>query len=226
MSLSIGIYELFAYTIPGVLYIYVINEFLRIINYPYVDISKVDNLAQLAILAVLAYIAGHIFDSIAQKIWSPLFLREDVPERMLMYVKEKNKGFDIQFTADQVQLLRSAIRRNDKAIVDRFSKHDVLHIMLRNVSFGFLLFCILQFVLFWQSSWSLQYLVVALTSLGISIIAIRRSEVFRERYYLNIFDAALCYGTSMEQILRFPMPEDSSLPKMPLPSASPDSDVE
>jgi hypothetical protein len=98
--------------------------------------------------------------------------------------------------------------------------------MLRNVSFGFLLFCILQFVLFWQSSWSLQYLVVALTSLGISIIAIRRSEVFRERYYLNIYDAALCYGTSMEQILRFPMPEDNNLPKMPLPSASPDSDNE
>jgi hypothetical protein len=226
MSISVGFYELFAYTIPGVIYIYVINEFLRLINYLYVDINKLENLVQLTILALLAYVAGHIFDSIAQKVWNPLFLRSDIAEKMLWVVKEKNKELNIQFTVDQIPLLRSLIRRQNLNIVDRFSKHDVLFIMLRNVSFGLALFGILQLCLFWQSNWAFQFLVVALISLGTSIIAIRRSEVFRERYYEHVFDAAICYGTSIEQILKLSPLSDLLQPSTPQTISPPESKVE
>ena len=39
MSFSLGIYDLFAYLIPGLLYLFVFNGFSRIIGWEFVDIS-------------------------------------------------------------------------------------------------------------------------------------------------------------------------------------------
>ena len=39
MSLTIGIYDLFAYIIPGLLYLFVLNEFLQLIGAAYLALG-------------------------------------------------------------------------------------------------------------------------------------------------------------------------------------------
>lgn len=226
MSISIGIYELFAYTVPGVVYIYVINEFLRLLNFPHVDISKLDNIAQLSILAVIAYISTHIFDSITRRIWVPLFMNEDFKKESLESFKRERNEVDIQFTADQSQLIASAICHSDKDFYDRIAMLDVLYMMLRNISFGFLLFSILQLAIFWKNNWEIQFLIIALLSFVVAIILIYRSKQFRKRYFQYFYSSALCYGTSIEQILHLPSSKKTSIKPTPQPKSSPDSNIE
>ena len=40
MSIAIGIYDLFSYLIPGALYLYLINDFLRVVGWQYIDLTK------------------------------------------------------------------------------------------------------------------------------------------------------------------------------------------
>ena len=40
MSISLGIYDLFSYLIPGVLYLFVLNQFFRVIGWQSIDIAS------------------------------------------------------------------------------------------------------------------------------------------------------------------------------------------
>ena len=71
MSFSIGIYDLFAFTIPGLLYIYIIYEFLQkpgvlnsgLLNFPAFPDGY--GLLIFVLLLVSAHILGHLLDLFA-----------------------------------------------------------------------------------------------------------------------------------------------------------------
>ena len=69
MSITLEIYDVFSYAIPGILYLFTFNEGLRLLRLPFVDISQLNNNYHLILLVLLSYLVGHLFDYISHYIW-------------------------------------------------------------------------------------------------------------------------------------------------------------
>jgi hypothetical protein len=54
VSITLGIYDIFSYAIPGILYLFTLNEGLRLLRLPFVDISQLNNNSHLVLLGLLS----------------------------------------------------------------------------------------------------------------------------------------------------------------------------
>jgi hypothetical protein len=77
MSITLEIYDVFSYAIPGVLYLFTFNEGLKLLRLPFVDISQSNNGYHFFLLALLSYLVGHLFDYISHGIWYRRFTVEN-----------------------------------------------------------------------------------------------------------------------------------------------------
>jgi hypothetical protein len=73
--------------------------------------------------------------------------------------------------------------------------------MLRNVSFALFLLSVVLAVSAFSSDFLLVYLVGAIGTLIGSIVALRRSDVFNQWFYMSIYQQSLVYGNSLKQVL-------------------------
>ena len=84
MSITLGIYDFFAYLIPGLLYLFVFNEFLRSIGRSTLNIVSWFRMGQAPDIILFVpiligdYIIGQIFDPLAQRVFSNLSIDFDI----------------------------------------------------------------------------------------------------------------------------------------------------
>ncbi|MFN8596392.1 MAG: hypothetical protein U0559_09450 [Anaerolineae bacterium] len=100
MSIRIGIYDFFAYTIPGALYLIAVGYLATIFGLAAIDFQWLANLAglQALALAMCAYIGGLIVDLIAMR-WSHLFRSRDLSGIKLDEFKKAHPNLDVKFKA-------------------------------------------------------------------------------------------------------------------------------
>ncbi len=73
MSFTLGLYDLFANLIPGFIYLFIFNETLRELGFAYFDVTQIDNVPYFLLLAMLAYLVGHVMDYLAHHLWERVF---------------------------------------------------------------------------------------------------------------------------------------------------------
>jgi hypothetical protein len=90
MSIRVGIYDFFAYTIPGSLYLAIVVYGFVVFGLFEFDVSWLSNLSLVQIIAssILAYIVGLVVDLIAKQ-WYRLFRPKDFPKDELKRFRKR-----------------------------------------------------------------------------------------------------------------------------------------
>jgi len=200
MSITIGFYDFFSYTVPGLLYLYTINKFLEIINFPYVSLEDISLDIWFAIIGVvLSYIVGALLDTFAYR-WYLLFHKNKVEQRVIDNFKKYYPDLKVDFAIHDRRLAFSFIRHNNLELAENIDKFKALSIMLQNISFGLLLFSVVQIIKLILGGYSDFVLVSMLITLIFSYVAIHRSALFNFWYWSGNFEQALHYGKSVSEM--------------------------
>lgn len=204
MSITIGIYDFFSYTVPGTVYLLVAYSALNLVRPTNVDLSKFSDAAiwgSLILLVFFSFLMGHIFDSISHRAWYRLFYRGGSQERAYDQFT-KIVGVKVFFNPHQWSILLAAIRHNNAQLAEAIDRNKATSIMLRNISFALFLlgvvFVIHAFISI--SSWCVFASLSLIIFIG-SAISLRRSDNFNMGFYHMIYIQALMYGDSMEKVL-------------------------
>ena len=208
MSFSIGIYDLFAYTVPGFLYLYVIYAFLQtfglfrpgLLSLP----SFPDGFWLLVFVAVLvlAHLMGHLLDIFAHWFVFRLFKSYKFSDRILERTKRVHTDIDIQYQAKDWGLLFSMLRQRNLEFTRTIDSFEANSILLRNTSFGLFLLGALQIYSLFLSFNGLG-IAIAIVCLLFSFIARRRSHMFHSWFLTDIFESSLRYGNSLQDVITY-----------------------
>ena len=99
MSIRISIYDFFAYTIPGSIYLFIAIYACTIFGIVHIDWLSLDlSVVQIIVIAGLAYITGLIFEPIA-KLWYRLFKPRNFADTVLKEFKHLHPSLEVRFRA-------------------------------------------------------------------------------------------------------------------------------
>jgi hypothetical protein len=217
MSVTLGIYDFFAYIIPGLLYLYVLNEFLRSVGAIFIDFStwfqpgQTPSIIFVIPLLIIAYVFGHIFDLFAYQFYVEFIYRlrhkRSIPDKHLQYLKEKYPSLDIRFEPKDWNIMFTFLRGRNVEMTRTIDKYQVDSIMLRNIAFGSLVLSIVHFSMFFSTG-LLKWLIFALVTFIFSLLAVNRSNRFRTWFYGAIFQASLEYGKNLKEVAEYTIKKD------------------
>jgi len=148
MSISLGLYDLFANTIPGFLYLYLAIEFLRYLGWRTIDITQVDTIGDVLAVIVASFILGNIISSLTYKFWYKVFFRRSSRDLSLTRLKKLYPEIKIGFDYYDDELIFAVIKHHDKSLAEKLEVARVNSIMMRNISFGLFIYGIWQIILF------------------------------------------------------------------------------
>jgi hypothetical protein len=189
MSIRVGLYDFFAYTIPGGLYLFTITYLGIILGWIKIDFQVFNNLSvmQVSVLIALAYITGMILEPIAKQ-WQRIFKSKGISQKVLDGFKEKHADLDIRFRAWDWAVLLAYLRRENIDVAVEIERHKVTSIMLRNVSLSLILLAVIHIVEFIRTNF-VWYLVLFAALVFASIMAGRESTKFQAWFYSTIYEA-------------------------------------
>ncbi len=214
MSITIGIYDLFSYLIPGMLYLYLVNEILRLFGWKFVDIAKLiqGGDAAIGLLAVIliglgAYITGHIFESL-RSVLLDNWLYHGAPDRALAKIRRRlsHSNIEVGFHFDEWSIYQEGLKaRNDNSVGDS-ERYKADALMMRNFSFGLLLYGLIQLLYFIGQTNNWYHLPLFIIGVAVSYLTFKRAKRFDEWYYRTIYSQALIYGSNLKEFLENPTP--------------------
>lgn len=206
MPFTLGFYDLFSFLIPGLFYLYVIYEVFRLLGvdfqvlFPATILSSIPDYGIVAILLVVALIAGNIFDHLARRFVNKLIYRDIMPQTVLTMIKARDSSVNIQFESKDWHLLNVIIRQRSLPVIQTLDKYQADSIMFRNLSLIALsLGLIMIFRAILENNPSL-WIAVGVAFL-FSIVSAQRSRLFHKWFFEGIFLAALEYGNSVNEVL-------------------------
>ena len=202
MSIKIGIYDFFAYTIPGVFYLFTIAYLCTIFGLVAIDVQSLDNLStlQVLVLAILAYIIGMIFDPITN-LWCRFFKPTNMSKVVLDEFKERHTDLEIKFQARDWPVLLAYLKQENVDITTDIERHNATNIMLRNISFNLIVLSIIQVIQYIQTSFLVLNLILCLALLVSSIIAGREGAKRSRWFYSTIYEAIAARSLESSDLL-------------------------
>lgn len=204
MPITIGIYDFFSYTVPGLIYLLVVYAGLNLVRPISVEFGKFSDATiwgSLILLVFFSFLVGHVFDSISHRVWYRVFYRGGSQERAYNQFT-KIVGVRASFNPHQWSVLLAAIRHNNAQLADAIDRNKATSVMLRNISFALfllgLVFAVQTFISL--GSWYVFAPLSIVVFIG-SGISLRRSDHFNMAFYHMIYIQALMYGDSMEKVI-------------------------
>lgn len=187
MNVKANVYDFFAYTIPGgfilLAGLYAMNAF---------GILKIDFLAlapttlQSIVMLGAAYIMGLLFEPIGRW-WSRLFKPKGNAELALVEFKKFHPSFHIDFEAADWTILFAFLKRQNLEVASDIERVNASSIMLRNISFGFMLLAVAEITYFAKLLLPL-HLFFGIAAIVLSIISGKESDKFAQWFFLAIFE--------------------------------------
>jgi hypothetical protein len=205
MSITIGIYDLFAYTIPGFLYIYVLYAYLIRFGPKFGPLKTPPlpdgyGLLIFVLLLVSAHLLGHLLDYFAQRFVFRILRRRSDSERALHELKQRYPDVDIRFQAVDWNLLFTLLRERSQdhtRVIDSFEANSI---MLRNICFGLLWLGILQ-IFALVDSFSVLRMIFFAGTMTLVFVAQQRSRMFHRWFIVEIFEASLNFGSDLNEVV-------------------------
>lgn len=191
MSVKISLYDFFAYTIPGSLYVFVVYELLALLGWIRQDAVALDKLglAQILAVAVVAYILAMLLTPIANR-WFWIFTgRHRSAKQAFEQFKANHPYLRLKVQPITWHPMLAQIRRHNLELSSEIDRYNVTSIMLRNVSLALLMLAILEgFRAFWLAP-QLGHLALALLAATGSLLAVRQSRVFNLWFFEAIYES-------------------------------------
>ncbi len=201
MSINLGIYDFFAYLVPGLMYLFLLNEFSSRIGLSSYNLTQLNldfGIAGMIVLA--AYVIGHLFDVFAQWFCYKLLTPKSLSATVLETLQAQYPHLNICFEPKDYHLLFVLLRERNLSfseILDRFEANSIL---LKNVSFASILFALLQLSTLF-GGFSVVNLLLFLGGISVCWLAFRSSKMYHTWFFLDVFEASLAYGTNLQDVL-------------------------
>jgi hypothetical protein len=200
MSLRIGLYDFFSYTLPGALFIVLAAMGLAAFNVIDIDATILNefSLAATAVLVGGGYLIGYLLNPLAEK-WGNLFIGSHERDRDAAYADfhERHPTIKMPFAVNEWQMLIHAIKAKSVETATDVEQHNVISIMMLNLSLilagGTVLFVSLL-------SKTLLNLIVAIVMALLTISALHLSQHRRRWFFKGIFEAFAAYYLLEEKI--------------------------
>ena len=192
MSFAVGIYDLFSYTLPGVVYLVLLVETFRLITNLPLPFDP-SNLVHILLAAILSFLLGIVINPISRSLWHLLFSykRKSREEITLEYIKERHPEADIRIKPNQWPVLVAHIRRDNVELANMIDRSKAYSIMLRNFSFGMFLLAVTQAIQFFSNGYSVIPGAFAILLILFAFTSGRESLLFDGWYYSSIFEHAV-----------------------------------
>ena len=192
MSIRIGIYDFFSYTLPGILYIAIFLFGLAIFNVMPIDgdLLAETSLFSLLILVTAGYFVGLLMDHIAYR-WLRLLKggNKEARKNALENFHKNHPWIKLNVDIVDWSILFQAVKKESVDIALAVEQHNATSILLRNTSLGLALLATILFLFFVAVSTNIWNLFFALLSLLFSTIALKRCETRRRWFYTGVFEA-------------------------------------
>ncbi len=214
MNVRIGLYDFFAYTVPGGIYLFTIIYVLVKAHVIHVS-QRIEDFALSAtgviLITIASYVSGLLFDFFTSR-WVRLFRSKNFPQKVLDEFRARYPYLDIKFRALDWQILFAKIRQESPENGSTIEQNNVTNLMLRNLSFGFAVLCIVQIVEFIVTMNSLNVVFSVIFGL-LSAFAQMQSDKFARLFFIQIFEYITAKDLAGIKLSTYKLPAKSILPK-------------
>lgn len=202
MSVSLSLYDVFSNIVPGLIYLFAINEFLRAFGKSQVDLLQASTSGQILFITLIAFVLGQLFTTFTYEWWYRLFVKRYEDKFALEKTIARFPELKINFRPTDTELLLSVIQSRDKVVAERIEGYRANAIMMRNISFGLFLMGLVELTKFFTTQYVLSFLGIALLCFLFSRVAIRGASRFYEWFYRDIFRLSSIYGSTYVDVIR------------------------
>jgi hypothetical protein len=201
MSVSLSLYDVFSNIVPGLIYLFAINELLRTFGKSQVDLLQASS-GQVLFIIIIAFVLGHLCTTFTYNGWYKLFVRRDDDKRALEKTISRFPDLKIDFKHTDSDLLLSIIQSRDKEGAERIEGYRANAIMMRNISFGLFLIGLVELTKFFINNYAMPFLGTAILAFIFSAIAIRGAARFYQWFYRDIFRTSVIHGSTYLEVVR------------------------
>lgn len=192
MSIRVGLYDFFAYTLPGIFYLAIIGFWLNTVGLLLVDFSVLKDFSLVVLFVTLGagYIIGVLIDPVAYS-WMRLFNKRNRDVTKLAYDEftQRHSWVNLKYEAKDWGILLRAVKSVSMEAAADVEQHNVAFLMLRNISFAFVLCFISSVIYYFLVLPNLWVLGMGFLLLIMAILAMRRSRIRRHWFYVAVFEA-------------------------------------
>jgi|SRR5262245_20971871 len=194
MSIKVGLYDFFAYIVPGSFFIFTVIYFLFIVGVIKIDFQLVNNLSVFSIIAlsVIAFIVGLIIDRFA-RLWQRRFFRSKyTSDEVLEDFQATHPNLKFNFQGKEWAILLAFLRKsNPDLIADTVERHNASNIMLRSISLTLMLLSLVQGINIIKLNWNIWHAVLCLIFIISSILIGKESARRKQWFYRTIYEAVI-----------------------------------
>jgi len=188
MSIKLGIYDFFAYMIPGGIAIaaflfILINHFGLIVDYTQLSATHI------LLFGILSYLCGYVVDAVSGRIWLNFFYPKNHFEKTINEFNERNPFIKVSLKTMDWYIVFTYIKKQSIEIADTIDKLNAQSKMLKNSGFGSLIFSIILLVEFFYSNYQINNLLLSIACLVIAIILAKQAVKFRTWFYVSIYQS-------------------------------------
>lgn len=191
MSIRIGIYDFFAYTIPGGLMLCIALGVLDTFGFPEVWVNFFNlNTLQIFLLIIGCYLTGFVISPILSK-WSHLFEPKPFEQDIFHRFQKKNPALKMDINPSDWPVWFASIRRENLEMAVEIDRNMAIAKMIRGLSLFLLLGGIMIITNVFLGKLPVIAIVAVLLSFGCSFLSIKEAVRFKQRFYLMIFEAVV-----------------------------------
>ena len=198
MSIRIGLYDFFAYTIPGAFYLLTIGYLTYTLSIWNVNFQALKDFATAATLIAItiAYMLGILLDQFA-RFWQRLFTSRHAELDVLEKFRKNFPNLDIKVQPNDGGILRAYIKKTDTDTASAIEKNGATRTMLRNISLNFfILFIIFLVQTIVSSQLQLITATLGIVSLVFSFSAGKQVARYDEWYYALTYESIIASSLS------------------------------
>jgi len=202
MSVSLSLYDVFSNIVPGLIYLFTIQEVIKLFGKSNVDILQMSTSGQVLFIILIAFVLGHLFTTFTYEWWYRVFVKAYEDTSALEKVKSRFPDLKLNFRAVDSELLFSVIQSHNRTMAEKIEGFRANAIMMRNISFGLFLIGLVEFTNFFLNNFAIGYLVIVIVCFVSSGIALRGATRFYDWFYRDIFRVSSIYGSSYLEVIR------------------------
>lgn len=202
MSFQLSIYDFFAYTIPGGLYVLLITYLLDSFTGKRFTFPPIESISffQTLIFVAVAYLAGLVIDRIAV-FWYRIFEPNQLADVVLDRFKKDHPYLEFKFQGKHWPILLAYLQREKPESTAEIHRFNALHIMLKNASFGFIVLSAAELILCFYHGFVWEHLLVGIAMTVASIISARQAVRFKRWFFSANFEAVIARSIDQNHLL-------------------------
>ncbi len=202
MTIQLGIYDFFAYAVPGGLYLLLLTYLLASFSGGKFDFASLSNLSlvQTLIFTVIAYLAGLVVDRIAV-FWYRIFEPRQLEDKVLEKLKQRYSNLEFRFQGKDWAVLIAYLQREKPETTSEIHRFNAIHIFLKNASFAFIILSVAEVVLLIINRFDWEYLLISVGAALSSIISARQAVRFKRWFFSANFEAVIAKGLEQGDLM-------------------------